>query len=170
METPRVSLMDCHDYWWWSSMFVKEIKSCRHTCLIQACTLQQPQLWPGALWWIWFFPFTFLPSAAPRKLWPASCPLPDIRSGCSWEFMKMVLQFPFSLCFSHSSRSSSWRAYSGGYFHFNGMEFFFWMHADSKRKVHMTMVCGIRIVTAVKIWMIPICYGRGCFSTTIHGG
>ena len=69
--------------------------------------------------------------------------------------MKMVLQFPFSLCFSHSSRSSWWRALFGGYFYFNCMEFFFWMHADSKRKVHMTMVFGIRIVTAVKIWMFP---------------
>ena len=50
--------------------------------------------------------------------------LPDIRSGCSWRIMKMVLQFPFSLCFSHSSRSSWWRALFGGYFHFNCMEFF----------------------------------------------
>ena len=33
--------------------------------------------------------------------------------------------------------------------------FSLWMHADSKRKVHMTMVFGIRIVTAVKIWMLP---------------
>ena len=32
--------------------------------------------------------------------------------------------------------------------------FSLWMHADSKRKVHMIMVFGIRIVTAVKIWML----------------
>ena len=31
------------------------------------------------------------------------------------------------------------------------MEFSLWMHADSKRKVHMTMVLGNRIVTAVKV-------------------
>ena len=68
METPRVSLMDCHDYWWRKFHVCQEIESCRHTCLIQAFPLQQPQLWPGALWRIWFFPFNFPPSAAPRKL------------------------------------------------------------------------------------------------------
>jgi len=32
------------------------------------------------------------------------------QAGCSWRCLKMVLQFPFSFCSSHSSRSSSWRA------------------------------------------------------------
>ena len=32
------------------------------------------------------------------------------QAGCSWRFMKMALQLPFSLFFCHSSRSSSWRA------------------------------------------------------------
>ena len=57
--------------------------------------------------------------------------------------MKMVLQFPFSLCFSHSSRSSWWRAWSGGYFHFNCKEFF----------------------------PLDACWFIGCFSTTtVHWG
>ena len=32
------------------------------------------------------------------------------QAGCSWRFMKMALQLPFSLFSCHSSRSSSWRA------------------------------------------------------------
>ena len=40
---------------------------------------------------------------------------------------------------------------------FSVWSFSLWMHADSYREVHMTMVLGIRVVTAVKISMVPIC-------------
>ena len=95
----------------------KEIKTCQHEHLlefirfhgldmIQASTLQQPQLWPGALRLHWFSIQRPSFRSSPKTI---TC-FGIFQAGCSWKFMKMALQFPFSLVFSHSSRSSSWRA------------------------------------------------------------
>ena len=95
----------------------KEIKTCQHENLlefirfhgldmIQASTLQQPQLWPGALRLHWFSIQRPSFRSSPKTI---TC-FGIFQAGCSWKFMKMALQFPFSLSFSHSSRSSSWRA------------------------------------------------------------
>ena len=64
-------------------------------------------LWLGAMWWNCFFS-CHLPSfgSSPKTI---AC-FWIFQAGCSWRCLKMVLQFPFSFCSSHSSRSSSWRA------------------------------------------------------------
>ena len=36
-------------------------------CLVETCTLQQPQLWPGTLWWNCFFPSPSLLRQLPKN-------------------------------------------------------------------------------------------------------
>ena len=61
---------------------------------METCTLQQPQLWPGTLWWSCFF-------LSPSLL----AQLPDtacfwiLQAGCFWRFTQTVLQLPLQLVF-----------------------------------------------------------------------
>ena len=111
MKTPQVSLMDCPDSWW-SGFHVWQ-------CLYLVPSADLSCLQIGDVWWkhvrcnnlsfdlVHCGGIVFslhLPSfgSSPKTI----AHFRIFQAGCSWRFIQTVLQLPFNLCFSHSSRSS----------------------------------------------------------------
>ena len=110
-NTTGLSFMGCADSWWWGF----HVWQCLY--LVPVADLSCLQI--GDVWWkhvrcnnlsfdlVHCGGIVFslhLPSfgSSPKTI----ARFRIFQAGCSWRFIQTVLQLPFSLCFSHSSRSS----------------------------------------------------------------